>query len=83
MKKYWLLIIETDAHSHKAARVHGITESVNLVAYVASLPKFTTVNICPSQKAARDTAERLNHYFHIDGEYKYDFMDDGTTPAPF
>lgn len=82
-RKYWLLIQETDEHGHHAAYLRSVTGTINLVSLFKNFPKGTTANLYPTKKAAAHTAQCLNDGWHLSGCYIWDFMEDGTTPAPF
>lgn len=82
-KKYWLLIQETDEHGHHAAYIRPVTTSANIVAICKDMPSGTAANIYPTKKAADNIARMLNDEWHTLGVYKWDFMEDGITPAPF
>ena len=82
-KKYWLLIQETDEHGHHAAYIRPVTSSDNIANICKALPSSAAANIYPTKKAADNIARLLNDDWHRRGVYKWDFMEDGTTPAPF
>lgn len=82
-KKYWLLIQEVDAHGHFSAYVRPVCGCDNLVSILKAFPDTTTANIYPSKKAAAEVAQIYNESWHTRGLYKWDYMEDGTTPAPF
>ena len=82
-KKYWLLIQETDEHGHPAAYIRPVTSSDNIASICKALPSSAAANIHPTKKAADNIARLLNDEWHTRGVYKWDFMEDGITPAPF
>lgn len=82
-KKFWILIQETDEHGHHAAYISPVTSSDNIASICKALPSSAAANIYPTKKAADNIARLLNDDWHRRGVYKWDFMEDGTTPAPF
>lgn len=83
MRKFWILIQETDEHGHHAAYIRPVTTSDNIVSICKALPNSAAANIYPTKKAADNIARLLNDDWHRRGVYKWDFMEDGITPAPF
>lgn len=82
-KKFWLLIQEMDDFGHFAAYVRPVSTYENLASIIKAFPDNTTANIYPTKKEAAAQADALNRQWHERGLYKWDFMEDGTTPAPF
>lgn len=82
-KKFWLLVQEMDAFGHFAAYVRPVSGSDNLVSLFKAFPDTNTANIYPTKKAASNAAQALNQGWHERGVYKWDYMEDGTSPAPF
>lgn len=82
-KKFWILIQEMDAFGHYAAYVRPVSVCDNLISIFKRYPDHTTASIYPTKKEAYTQARVLNDDWHRRGVYKWDFMEDGTTPAPF
>lgn len=83
MRKYWILIQEMDAFGHFAAYVVPVGAYENLASILKRYPDIMAANICPTRKEARTQAQILNDQWHYRGLYRWDHMEDGTTPAPF
>ena len=81
--KFWVLVQEMDDFGHFAAYVRPVSSSDNLILLFKAFPDTTTANIYPTKKAACNMARALNQGYHARGVYKWDFMEDGITPAPF
>lgn len=83
MRKFWILIQETYEHGHHAAYIRPVTSSDNLVSIIKSLPGNASANVYSTKKEADNVCRMLNNEWHRRGVYKWDFMEDGITPAPF
>lgn len=83
MRKFWILIQETDEHRHHAAYIRPVTPSDNLVSIIKSLPGNASVNVYGTKKEPDHICRMLNNGWHRQGVFKWDFMEDGKTPAPF
>ena len=83
MKKFYLLIQEQDEHGHFSAWTRPVTSSDNIAAIIARIPDALAVNIYPTMKEAARICDTYNKYWHEADEYKWDYMPDGVTPAPF
>lgn len=83
MKKFWILIQETDEHGHHAAYIRPVISSDNLVSIIKSLPGNASANIYSTKKEPDHICRMLNNEWHRQGVFKWDFMEDGKTPAPF
>lgn len=82
-KKFWILIQETDEHGHHAAYIRPVTSSDNLVSIIKSLPGNVSANVYSTKKEPDQICRMLNNEWHRQGVFKWDFMEDGITPAPF
>ncbi len=82
-KKFWILIQETDEHGHHAAYIRPVTSSDNLVSIIKSLPGNASANVYGTKKEPDQICRMLNNEWHRQGVFKWDFMEDGKTPAPF
>ena len=82
-KKFWILIQETDEHGHHAAYIRPVTSSDNLVSIIKSLPGNASANVYSTKKEPDQICRMLNNEWHRQGVFKWDFMEDGNTPAPF
>lgn len=83
MQKFWILIQEMDDFGHFAAYVRPVRTYENIISIFSNFPANTTANIYPTKKEAFSTAEILNDGYRSRGIYKWDYMEDGITPAPF
>lgn len=82
MKKFYLLIQQKDKYDHFCAWVRPVTNSDNIAAVIRGMTDAIAVNIYPTKKEAARVCDMLNKYWHEDGVYTWDYMEDGTTPAP-
>ena len=83
MGKFWILIQETDEHGHHAAYIRPVTSSDNLVSIIKSLPGNAFANVYGTKKEPNQICRMLNNEWHRQGVFKWNFMEDGKTPAPF
>ena len=83
MVKFWILIQETDEHGHHAAYIRPVTSSDNLVSIIKSLHGNAAANVYSTKKEPDQICRMLNNEWHRQGVFKWDFMEDGKTPAPF
>lgn len=83
MRKFWILIQETDEHGHHAAYIRPVTSSDNLASIIKSLPGNVSANVYSTKKEPDQICRMLNNEWHRQGVFKWDFMEDGKTPAPF
>ena len=83
MKKFYLLIQDKDKHGHFSAWIRPVTNSDNIAAIIAGIPDIMAANIYPTKKEAARVCDMIIKYWQQDGVYKFDYMPDGVTPAPF
>lgn len=83
MKKYYLLIQDCDEHGHFSAWIRPVTNCDNIASIVAGIPGIIAANIYHTKKECNIVCDMLNKHWSADGKYKWDYMPDGITPAPF
>lgn len=79
MKKFYLLIQEQDEHGHFSAWIRPVTSADN----IAGIPDIMAATIYPTKKEAARICDMIIKCWQQDGVYKFDYMPDGVTPAPF
>lgn len=83
MRKFWILIQEMDDFGHFAAYVRPVQTYDNIAAIIRGYTRNATANIYPTKRDAYEAARILNDQWHRRGLYRWDYMEDGVTPAPF
>lgn len=83
MKNNYILIQEMDDFGHFYAWVRIIKPYDNLKKILDYSDDVKAANMYPTKKEAYAQAQALNQQWHERGVYKWDFMEDGVTPAPF
>ena len=82
-KYYWLVYELEDQHNHFCCYIRRVSEYENISSIIKNLPGLVFANVILTKKAAFTWADYMNREHRKNNRYIYDFMDDGTTPAPF
>ena len=83
MRKYWILIHEILPTGLLDAYVVPVDSSSNIKAILDGCPNAYAVNICDTKRDAHTQAQTLRDRWRSMGCWRWDYMEDGTTPAPF